>query len=362
MYLLLSANVLMKLPRYYIFCDAGPPHILHSDNGRKFNNELLFSTLTQKWPTQKIIYGKPPHPESQGAVERANRNIKGALFTTMHDNSNDVCWVKYLRWVQLHKNISYHTCIRMTPYKAVYNKKPSFCLAHFGILHEHWDQINSEQDLNSSQNEIQGILVEDAKESILSYISHSDTDLTPSPPSKFPPLIDHYHDVISLPTPFGTIISEYLPQSSYDYPLENMINLDPSDYNKFSSEPSSELRSVASVTTMNCVACGELTSGAHSCPRCHHYIHSICGRLEGEEGYGSSVVCPACDLAERRIPFDSMRAGIKRNQERLQERMLKTSFKKLKPAEIVDTVVILIAHPDKVYSQSLFSKFILSIS
>ena len=89
-------------------------------------------------------------------------------------------------------------------------------------------------------------------------------------------------------------------------PLENMINLDPSDYNKFSSEPSSEMRSVASVTTMNCVACGELTSGAHSCPRCHHHIHSICGRLEGEEGYGSSVVCPACDLAERIIPFDSM--------------------------------------------------------
>ena len=266
MYLLLIANVLKKLPRFYIFCHAGPPHILHSDNGREFKNELLFSTLTQKWPTQKIIYGKPRHPESQGAVERANRDIKEALFKTMHDNFNDVCWVKYLRWVHLPKNISYHTSSRMTPYDAVCNRKPSFCLAHFGIPHEHWEQVNSEQDLNCSQNESQDILVEYAKESILSYISHSDTDLPPSPPSKFPPLIDHYHDVISLSPPFGTIISEYLPQSSYDYPSENMINLDPSDYNKFSSEPSSELRSVASVTIMNCVACGGLTSGAHSCP------------------------------------------------------------------------------------------------
>ena len=41
-----------------IFCDAGPPHILHSDNGREFKNEILFSTLSEKWPTLKIIHGK----------------------------------------------------------------------------------------------------------------------------------------------------------------------------------------------------------------------------------------------------------------------------------------------------------------
>ena len=80
-----------------IFCDAGPPHILHSDNGREFKNEILFSTLSEKCPTLKIIHGKLRHPESQGAVERANRNIKDALFTAMHDKSNDQCWVKYLR-------------------------------------------------------------------------------------------------------------------------------------------------------------------------------------------------------------------------------------------------------------------------
>ena len=55
-----------------IFCDAGSPHILHSDNGRKFKNKILFSTLSEKCPTLKIIHGKPRHPESQGAVERAN--------------------------------------------------------------------------------------------------------------------------------------------------------------------------------------------------------------------------------------------------------------------------------------------------
>ena len=45
-----------------------------------------------------------------------------------------------------------------------------------------------------------------------------------------------------------------------------------------------------------------------------------------------------------------MRAGIKRNQEKLHERMLNTSSKKLRPAEVGDTVVIPIAQPDKVNS------------
>ena len=63
-----------------IFCDSGPPHILHSDNGREFSNNLLFTTLATKWPTIKIVPGKPRHPEYQGAVERANRDIKDGLL------------------------------------------------------------------------------------------------------------------------------------------------------------------------------------------------------------------------------------------------------------------------------------------
>ena len=362
-----------------IFCDAGPPHILHSDNGREFKNELLFSTLTERWPTQKIVYGKPRHPESQGAVERANCDIKDALFTIMHDNSNDECWVKYLRWVQLHKNISYHTTIKMTPYEAVYNKKPSFGLTHFGIPHEHWNQIDTEEDLNDYQNECQDNVVDIVEDSISFHTSGSENEQCLSPPSKFLLLNDQYHDEISQPPPLGTIVSEHLPPSSSSIFQEHLPpssssifqeHLPPSSSSIFQEHlpPSSSatfpenlppssafgldpgMSSAVSTTSKNCVACGKLTSGAHSCPRCHHYIHSICGRAEGAEGYGNSVVCPACDLAERRIPFDSMRAGIKRNQEKLHERMLNTSSKKLRPAEVGDIVVIPIAQPDKVNS------------
>ena len=73
----------------------------------------------------KIVHVKPRHPESQVAVERANRDIKDALFGMMQDN-NDHCWVKNLRRIQWNHNTSYHTAIRMTPYEAIYNKEPQW--------------------------------------------------------------------------------------------------------------------------------------------------------------------------------------------------------------------------------------------
>ena len=40
--------------------------ILHSDNGAEFSYQLLFFTLADKWPTTKIVHGKPRYLESQG--------------------------------------------------------------------------------------------------------------------------------------------------------------------------------------------------------------------------------------------------------------------------------------------------------
>ena len=114
--------------------------------------------------------------------------------------------------MQLHKNISYHTSMRMTPYEAVYNKKTSFALAHFGVPHEHWNQINRVQDLTNYQHEISETILgeEDVESSLSPCVPISDNDLPSSPPSKFPPSIDPYHDEISQPLPHGTIDAEDL--------------------------------------------------------------------------------------------------------------------------------------------------------
>ena len=62
-----------------IFSLFGSPHILQSDNGREFKNVNLATMIREKWPECKIVHGKPRHPQSQGFVERVNKEIKKCL-------------------------------------------------------------------------------------------------------------------------------------------------------------------------------------------------------------------------------------------------------------------------------------------
>ena len=160
----------------------------------------------------------------QEAVKRANRDLKDGLFTAMHAISNDHCWVKYLRWVQLHKNISYHTTIRMSPYETLYNKKLSLGLAHFGVPHEHWNQINTEQDLSDYQNEINENTICEDSEISTDSIPTSYNEFLSSPLSKFPPSTDFYHDEIAQPILHGTILAEDL---DYCHPIQSSTCLIP---------------------------------------------------------------------------------------------------------------------------------------
>ena len=66
-----------------IFCLQGAPSILQSDNGREFTNKLIQNVL-ELWPECHLVHGKPCHSQSQGSVERANRDVEGIL----------ACWQK----------------------------------------------------------------------------------------------------------------------------------------------------------------------------------------------------------------------------------------------------------------------------
>jgi hypothetical protein len=43
-----------------------------------------------------------------------------------------------------------------------------------------------------------------------------------------------------------------------------------------------------------CVVCHLESSGAHRCVDCNYFVHVICGKTIGEEGYGSKVRCHSC--------------------------------------------------------------------
>ena len=69
-----------------IFSIFGAPSILQSDNGREFVNSVI-TELSAMWDGLKIVHGKPRHSQSQGSVERANRDIEDMLMTWLQSNS-----------------------------------------------------------------------------------------------------------------------------------------------------------------------------------------------------------------------------------------------------------------------------------
>lgn len=92
---------LMKI--YTLF---GAPAILHSDNGREFVNSII-TELHKMWSEVKIVHGKPRNSQSQGSVERANRDIEEMLSAWMEeDQSKD--WPNALDIIQFHKNRAFH--------------------------------------------------------------------------------------------------------------------------------------------------------------------------------------------------------------------------------------------------------------
>lgn len=90
-----------------IYTLFGAPAILQSDNGKEFVNEVI-DKIHADWPHVKIVHGKPRHKESQGSVERANRDIEEMLSAYMEErNTKD--WPNALKFVAFEKNRAFHS-------------------------------------------------------------------------------------------------------------------------------------------------------------------------------------------------------------------------------------------------------------
>ena len=63
----------------------------------------VITELSAMWNGLKIVHGKPRHSQSQGSVERANRDIKDMLMTCLHSNST-THWGDGLRFIHVMKN------------------------------------------------------------------------------------------------------------------------------------------------------------------------------------------------------------------------------------------------------------------
>ena len=90
-----------------IYTSFGAPVILQSDNGREFVNEII-ENLHVAWPHVRIVHGKPRHKESQGSVERANRDVEEMLSAYMEEK-NTKNWPYALKFIKFEKNRALHS-------------------------------------------------------------------------------------------------------------------------------------------------------------------------------------------------------------------------------------------------------------
>ena len=129
-----------------IFTLLGPPVILQSDNGREFKNKEIIDEVVALWPGLKMVHGKPRHSQSQGSVERANRDIENLIACWQAEN-NSTNWAKALQIIQFQKNTKWHRGINREPYMAMFGRKPAFGLKDLNLPNEVIDQLETEDQL-----------------------------------------------------------------------------------------------------------------------------------------------------------------------------------------------------------------------
>ena len=121
-----------------IFSIFGAPSILQSDNGREFVNSVI-TELSAMWDGLKIVHGKPRHSQSQGSVERANRDIEDMLMTWLQSNST-THWGDGLRFIQVMKNRAYHEGNKCSPYEAMYGQPMKVGLKTSNFPDDFWSR------------------------------------------------------------------------------------------------------------------------------------------------------------------------------------------------------------------------------
>lgn len=110
-----AATVMRVVKRWW--CEYGRPDILHSDNGGEFTADLI-EELCVKWGVQKR-HGRPYRPQTQGVVERANRQLNAYLsaWRAIPDNAEQG-WVAALPEITRAANHAFTRAIKTTPHDA----------------------------------------------------------------------------------------------------------------------------------------------------------------------------------------------------------------------------------------------------
>ena len=90
------------------------------------------------------MHGKPRHSQSQGSVERANRDMEDMLMTWLQSNST-THWGDDIQFIQVMKNSAYHEGIKCSPYEAMFGQPMKVGLKTSNLADDAIDDIFTEE-------------------------------------------------------------------------------------------------------------------------------------------------------------------------------------------------------------------------
>ena len=103
-----------------IFTKFGFPDTILSDNGTQFKSQITEAFTRMLNITQ--VFSARYHPQSNGAVERANKTIKVMLKKVVQDKEKQ--WDRYLPMVVFSYNETPHESTKFSPFELIFGANP----------------------------------------------------------------------------------------------------------------------------------------------------------------------------------------------------------------------------------------------
>jgi hypothetical protein len=166
-----AVEVATKLRQlFFVF---GPPHLLHSDNGREFVSSVILE-LKNLFPDLLFIRGRPRHPQSQGCIERANGVLCDALGKYMCTNDSS-SWSDALLPVVYGINTRKSTVTKTTPYEVMFGQPPRSDSNFWKLVQQ--GGIEDEEDLPTPVGESNDDLIDDTLDNPINFDARIDFEV-----------------------------------------------------------------------------------------------------------------------------------------------------------------------------------------